>query len=349
MNEALYTSAWQSPSNIALVKYWGKYGDQLPCNASVSFTLDECHTRTEVSLFPKESSGISLEIYLDGERKESFEPKIFRFFEKIAPDFGWLSDYDFRIHTSNSFPHSSGIASSASGISAIALAICDLHQKIKGILFSDFYRKASYYSRMGSGSACRSVYGGLVLWGQHEAIAGSSQEYALPYPEEVHPVYTDFCDTVLLVHRGSKDVSSTAGHGLMKDHPFAEARFIQAQKNISRIKGIFKSGDLEAFAELVESEALMLHALMMSSVPYFMLMKPHTLSIIEKIWDFRKQNRIPVLFTLDAGANVHLLYPRENKVAVEKWVAGELAVFCENKAYICGGVGSGPQKMNGLK
>ena len=77
------TVSYQSPSNIALVKYWGKYGEQLPQNASVSFTLSECRTETSLSFQKKESDGFDFEVLLDGKREESFEPKIQKFFERV--------------------------------------------------------------------------------------------------------------------------------------------------------------------------------------------------------------------------------------------------------------------------
>jgi hypothetical protein len=111
---------WTSPSNIALIKYWGKTGLQQPANASVSFTLDACKTDTRVQFEPQAGGG--LEVYLDGQRNEAFEPKIQSFFQKIGADFPWLQDFFLRIDTHNTFPHSSGIASSASGMSAMANA-----------------------------------------------------------------------------------------------------------------------------------------------------------------------------------------------------------------------------------
>ncbi len=344
MSTPLFSAAWQSPSNIALVKYWGKYGHQLPKNASVSFTLEACNTRSRLELVS--GTGIDLEVTLNGVKTPSFEPKIRKFLSAVRQDFPWISEFEFRLETSNSFPHSSGIASSASGMSALALALCDLHEKISGERFNDFFRSASHYARIGSGSASRSVYGGLVVWGAHESIEGSNQEYALPYPYEVHPVFQTMCDTILLVHQGSKSVSSSAGHELMEGHAFAEARYAEARRNMARLIPILKSGELVDFLTLVESEALMLHGLMMSSIPYFILMKPQTLQIIEKIWEYRKQNRVPVFFTLDAGANVHLLYPAEIKTATEAWIQSELSGLCENNAYICDAVGAGPKRLS---
>ncbi len=345
MSEVLFRAAWASPSNIALVKYWGKYGVQLPSNPSISFTLSECRTESRLELLPK-SGEQQIEVYLDGEKKDSFVPKIAKFIQRIAPELDWLNEFNFRLHTRNTFPHSSGIASSASGMSALALICCDLHEQISGERISDFYRKASHLARLGSGSACRSVYGGLVSWGEHAAIEGSSQDFGTPFSGKLHPVFKDFQDCILLVHQGEKSVSSTVGHDLMNGHPFAEKRFELAGQNLASLVRILESGDLDAFIQLVESEALMLHGLMMSSVPYFILMKPNTLKIIEKIWDYRKQNGVPVLFTLDAGANVHLLYPAEFKAKVEKWIDSDLSSLCENKAYICDHVGQGPYRLN---
>lgn len=346
MSKVLFSSSWASPSNIALVKYWGKHGKQLPSNPSISFTLSSCRTETRLEVLSPEAGTPRVEVFLDGHLKEDFAPRIEKFLERVRPDLDWLPDYRFRVHTHNTFPHSSGIASSASGMSALALALCSIHEELDGSRFNDFYRRASRYARLGSGSACRSVYGGAVVWGNHAQVEGSSQDYAIPYPGDLHEIFNDFCDCILLVHKGRKDVSSTVGHELMNGHPFAEQRFKQASENLGRLTGILKSGDLEAFTNLVESEALTLHGLMMSSQPYFILMKPNTLSVIEKIWDFRKQNGVPVLFTLDAGANVHLLYPSSVKQEVENWVESELSMFCENKAYICDQVGKGPERLN---
>lgn len=317
----------------------------MPSNASLSFTLSECRTETRLEVL-EAGDGPRVELFLDGENKPSFTPKIEKLLDLVKDDLEWIEDHRFRIHTHNTFPHSSGIASSASGMSAFALCLCDLHQQIDGTQFNDFFRRASRYSRLGSGSACRSVYGGMAYWGKHEDFPHSSQEYAVPLKDGIHEVFHDFQDTILLVDRGSKDVSSTIGHDLMLHHPFAQQRFEVANQNMSRLKEILASGDVDAFVSLVEREALMLHGLMMSSLPYYILMKPNTLKIIEKIWEFRKQNGLPVLFTLDAGANVHLLYPASITHRVEEWIKAELSAFCENNTYICDHVGKGPSRLS---
>ena len=111
-------------------------------------------------------------------------------------------------------------------------------------------------------------------------------------------------------------MSSTLGHNLMFNHPYASQRFSQAHENITILKAIFKSGNLSDFIALVESEALTLHAMMMTSYPYFILMKPNTLAVINKVWEFRNQTGLNLCFTLDAGANIHLLYRLQFSVVV---------------------------------
>jgi len=129
----------------------------------------------------------------------------------------------------------------------------------------------------------------------------------------------------------------------MHNHPFAEHRFAQAHHNLSTIKSILETGDLDQFIKIVESEALTLHAMMMTSLPYFILMKPNTLEIINKIWKFRNDTKIPVCFTLDAGANVHVLYPENVRDSVLQFIKDELVGYCQNGNYICDTIGNGSQ------
>ena len=340
--------SWQSPSNIALVKYWGKYGEQLPKNASISFTLSNCYTKTTLS-FEKATSteDFQFEVYLDGKREKGFEPKIQKFFERIETYVPFLRDYKFKIETSNSFPHSSGIASSASGMSALALCLLSIEKQLASEEISEefFNKKASFLARLGSGSACRSIEGPLIVWGRHEDIEGSSNLFGTGYSYEVHDNLKNYQDTILLVDKGEKQVSSTVGHNLMHDHPFSEQRFQQANDNLSKLIPVLKEGNISKFIKIIESEALSLHAMMMTSMPYFILMKPNTLEIINRIWNFRKETKSNVCFTLDAGANVHVLYPEAEKETVSTFIEAELKPFCKNGEYIHDGCGLGATSL----
>ncbi|MDO6817708.1 diphosphomevalonate/mevalonate 3,5-bisphosphate decarboxylase family protein [Zobellia sp. 1_MG-2023] len=342
-------TTYKSPSNIALVKYWGKKENQIPANPSISFTLNECATVTTVTYerLNEPSNSFFFDVALDGKVEGSFKPKINTFFERVYQYLPFLKEYQFKIETSNSFPHSSGIASSASGMSALALCLMEIERNLNPEMTQDYFnQKASFLARLGSGSAARSIKGSLVQWGVHAKIEGSSNLYGVEYPHKVHSVFQNYCDTILLVDKGQKQVSSTVGHDLMHGHPFAEQRFHQAHENLLKLETVFAEGDLNGFISIVESEALTLHAMMMTSQPYFILMKPNTLEIINKIWAFREDSKTHVCFTLDAGANVHVLYPEDEKTQVQQFIKDELAAYCQNGQFIHDFVGNGAQKIN---
>jgi len=339
--------AWKAPSNIALVKYWGKTEPQIPKNASLSFTLDACYTQTKLTYIPivdqsSKAKEYNFEIVFDGIKNEDFKPKIATFFKRIKEYVPFIEDYTYVIETRNSFPHSSGIASSASAFSALALCIMSIEKTLNpGISDSDFYKKASFLARLGSGSAARSVKGSTVVWGKHPSISKSSDLYGILFPYKVHPIFQNFHDTILLVDKGQKQISSTLGHNLMENHPFAEKRFEQANQNLTLLKEVMEKGDTKVFIDLVESEALSLHAMMLTSNPHFILMKPNTLAIIHKIWRFREKTNATICFTLDAGANVHVLYPAEEKKMIYEFITENLISYCQNNQYICDRVGDG--------
>ncbi|MEO2128577.1 MAG: diphosphomevalonate decarboxylase [Christiangramia sp.] len=338
---------WQSPSNIALVKYWGKKENQIPANPSVSFTLSNCHSTTSFQYQRTESATLEFDFYFEGVKKDDFKPKIQKFFERIRDYSPYLQSYKLEIHSENSFPHSSGIASSASGMSALALCVMSLEKAIFPEMSLEYFnRKASFLARLGSGSASRSIEGPLVEWGKHADFEESSDLFGISYPHDLHEVFKTYKDTILLVDKGQKTVSSTLGHDLMHGNPFAEARFKQANSNLAKLIPILQSGDLPAFIEIVESEALSLHAVMLSSIPYFILMKPNTLEIIKRIWEFRRETGVPVCFTLDAGANVHVLYPQHSENEVLELIKNELVAHCENGHYICDEIGSGARRID---
>jgi diphosphomevalonate decarboxylase len=342
------TTGWRSPSNIALVKYWGKYGRQLPRNTSVSLTLSNAYTETTISYRYKgsEEPGISISFLFENAEQSAFEKKIKAFLESIIVYFPFLERLHLDINSHNSFPHSTGIASSASSMSALALCLCQIESNIYGgIRPAEFFEKASMIARLGSGSACRSVYPVAAVWGKHDSVAFSSNEFAVPVNNSIHKVFSDMHDAILIVSSDEKSVSSRAGHALMDGNPYADTRYQQANNHLSEILDAMQKGDLEKWGAIVEKEALTLHALMMASEPPFILMKPNTLSIIEKIKQLRREENIPVYFTLDAGPNVHLLYPAAFEDRLKTYIEKELLSFCENGAVLFDQVGKGPQKI----
>ena len=343
---------WQSPSNIALVKYWGKSpkGLQIPQNPSVSLTLKNC--RTETSVFYEESDRFGLHFRFDGKENPEFQTKIANFLKSQMARFPFLNQMELHIDSSNTFPHSSGIASSASSMSALVLCLLDIDASLRGSQEQHDgtkrsaidLQKASFLARLASGSACRSVFPKAALWGATDAFAGSSDEYALPLEDTLAPVFKTYHDSILVVSDAKKAVSSRAGHALMDTNPYAETRYAVARQNVAELLSALKTGDLESFIRITEWEAMQLHALMMCSNPSYILMKPNTLRIINTLYEFRRETDIPVCFTLDAGPNVHLLYPDQHAEMVERFIMDELEPYCNEGQWIPDQVGDGPSR-----
>ncbi|WP_338766599.1 diphosphomevalonate decarboxylase [Bernardetia sp. ABR2-2B] len=332
----------KSPSNIALIKYWGKHGVQLPNNPSLSFTLTNAFTETKLHYQTKaeneSKSEISLEFWFENKKNEKFEQKIHKFLESLLPTQPFLGFVHLKIYSQNSFPHSAGIASSASSMATLALCLCDLEKQLLNTLENkeEFYQKASYLARLGSGSAARSVYSNIPIttWGQTNAIENTSDLYASPYSLPIHDIFQNYQDTILIVSAEEKSVSSRAGHALMETNPFAQTRYELAHSNLQKLITALEKGDTKTFIEVVENEAFVLHALMMCSSPPFILMETGTLTIIKKIQKFRKDNNIPICFTLDAGANVHVLYPNKYKNECLDFIERKLKPFCFEGKYL---------------
>lgn len=330
---------YEAPSNIALVKYWGKYGNQLPRNSSISFTLSTCKSIFEINLTDKSKNEIDVTLKFEGQENQKFADKIALFFSKIQVDYPIVNQFKFNIESSNTFPHSSGIASSASSMAALAMCLEELQNGTVDI------QRASRIARIGSGSASRSVIEKIGWWGASNAQPSSSNEYAIPVWEETDAVFHDYQNAILIASSGEKSVSSSLGHELMHNHVYGDSRFKNANQNIIDLYGAMREGDLEKWGEIVEYEALSLHALMMMSMPSFILMKPASLQMIEKIRAFRETSKLPVYFTLDAGPNIHLLYPNNISDQVLDFIKNELEPLCENRVWIQDYVGNGPKKL----
>ena len=349
---------WRSPSNIALVKYWGKRGKQLPQNPSISFTLSECCTETFVQY--EKADGFGFKFFFEGQENPAFGAKIEKFLLDHQAFFPFINQLHLTVESRNTFPHSSGIASSASSMSAFVMGLMEIESKLVGLSTGSralvdsvpepvegpsLLLKASYFSRLASGSASRSVYPKMALWGATEAYEGSSDEYAVPLENDIHPIFKTYRDSILIVSGETKSVSSRAGHGLMEGNPYAPARYAQANENIKNLLAAMKSGDLDTFINITESESLQLHALMMCSNPSFILMKPNTLRIIEQVRRFRNETNIPLCFTLDAGPNAHLLYPESEAEKVEDFIKNTLVACCDEGRWMADHVGNGPKKL----
>jgi len=337
--------AWRSPSNIALVKYWGKKPVQIPANPSLSMTISKAYTEMNFEfLLNERDKGIPrVDFLFEGKKQEHFEKKIRLYLQALTSEFPILGRYSFRISSHNTFPHSTGIASSASSMSALGLCLAEFIARARGESIS--YRLASDLSRQASGSACRSVYGGYTIWGRVPTIEGTDDKFAISLPFEVNPIFKEMKDAIFVVSSREKEVSSRAGHTLMELHPYASARYKMAMTNIVDLSEALKAGDMEKFICISESEALNLHALMMTSPQSYLLFEPGTLNIVNAIRQFRKETSIPVCFTLDAGPNVHMLYPAKYEISIRDWIKQEMVKFCEEGKWIDDEIGKGPEEI----
>ena len=229
-------------------------------------------------------------------------------------------------------------------MSALVLCLLDIERMAKGQDKVD-KTKASFLARLASGSACRSVFPKVALWGATEDLKGSSDEYAVTFKDGLAPVFQNYHDSILIVSDAQKEVSSRAGHALMDTNPYASARYAMARQDTREMLDALHTGDLERFVQITESEAMQLHALMMCSTPSFTLIQPNTLRIIQNIREFRNETDIPVCFTLDAGPNVHVLYPDQDAEIVERFIMDELERYCHGGRWIADQMGEGPSNI----
>lgn len=349
MSDQTIKIGWKAPSNIALVKYWGKRDNQLPDNGSLSVSLDRSSTSTFLTFNRKEQAGgeIDMEYYFHGNKQAKFSEKIFLLLNKLLYELPFLTDYRLVFESENNFPHSAGIASSASSMAALALCLVNMEQIVKKIELNetDFFRRASFLARHGSGSAARSVYGGVVSWGKIASIDKSSDDFATPFSMQNENRMNMLRDAILIVGSEEKYFSSSSGHAAMADHPYREGRRAQAKRNLELITQAIQNKDFKLVAKISENEALSLHALLLSSAPGILLLKPNTLRIIQEIRHFREITGYDLFFTIDAGPNVHLIYFEDQREIILPFVRDTLSQFCENGTWIDDQIGTGPKLL----
>jgi diphosphomevalonate decarboxylase len=340
---------WRAPSNIALVKYWGKKAGQLPENGSLSITLDHSSTTTYLTFHRKkqEDREITMEYSFHGKKHPKFSEKVAGYLNRLHSELPFLTDYHLIIQSGNNFPHSAGIASSASSMAALALCLVSMEELVTNKKWEtdDFFRRASSLARLGSGSASRSVYGGLVSWGKIDSVNESSEEYASPFPLSGDSRFRHLRDSILIVNSAEKPFSSSSGHASMTDHPYREGRRAQANSNIHIMMEAIRGDDFQALAKISENEALSLHALLLSSSTGVILLNPNTLRIIEEIRNFRAQTNLELFFTIDAGPNVHLVYFEDQRDNILPFIRERLSKYCEKDKWIDDRIGNGPEQL----
>ncbi|MEL7059431.1 MAG: diphosphomevalonate decarboxylase [Acidobacteriota bacterium] len=325
-----------SPSNIAFVKYWGARDLEraVPENASLSMTLRACVTRTTARVADLEQD----EILWRGSTDEAeLRPPPPAFVERARRHLDLLRarlgvDARFRIATENSFPAAAGIASSASGFSALALATT------AALGLQPSIEEASELARLGgSGSATRSVAGGYIQWPQTGWDAASESGGAI---EQVAPAsHWDLRDVIAIVSSGAKGVSSLDGHRRARSSPFFARRLETLPERLAIVRRALAEQDFATLGREIEAEAIDLHMMAMTSRPPIYYWTAATLDVLAAVRELRADG-VPAWSTMDAGANVHVIC----RPAGQEDVVARLGDVPGVDRCILDGVGDGPRR-----
>jgi len=306
-----------APANIAFVKYWGAHDleEVRPVNRSISMTLREAVTRTTVDPHAADVETDELEIVGDdGQLRRAqglFESRALAHVRRVRDEIGY--EAPVRIATHNSFPTGAGIASSASGFTALTLAIraaCGAPEGGADVL-------SRQVRRSGSGSAARSVLGGYVEW-------PSDSEDSDPAAAAFAPAsHWDLIDLIAIVTSETKSVTSRDGHRRAATSPHFARRLELLDRRLGIVQKAIVDRDLAALGPVLEEEAIELHLVAMSSQPPIFYWEPATLAVLSAVRQLRDEG-VPVWATMDAGPNVHMICEPEAETAVAERV-GALA------------------------
>lgn len=288
----------QAPSNIALIKYMGKTDAEqnLPTNASLSYTLNNLQTTVELedTRLPKdmweplEMPGSMSSFELSDAAQQRFIDHL-----QVLKNYFHFKGH-FVIHSSNNFPHSAGIASSASSFAALTKcavrAMCEL-------TYTDepSAEIAAMLSRQGSGSSCRSFFSPWALWDKDGV-----RDFDLPYPDLIHQV--------VIANRDIKAVSSSEAHLRVASSPLFAGRTKRAELNLKTLVAALKNKQWNDSFEIVWTEFQDMHQLFETCEQPFSYMTDDSRSILDTLQELWHTHGDGPLVTMDAGPNVHLLY-----------------------------------------
>jgi diphosphomevalonate decarboxylase len=279
-------------SNIAFIKYWGNRDEalRLPVNGSISMNLAGLETRTSVT-FNVSDQDDSLTLNGRLTTGTAFE-RVSAFLDIVRNMAGIKVRAE--VNSESNFPAGAGIASSAAAFAALALAA----SKAAGLELDE--ASLSRLARRGSGSACRSIPGGFVEW---QMDSGESDSYAITIAP---PEHWPLVDCIAMVSSDPKATGSTEGQALAATSPLQATRVADAPRRLEICRNAILQRDFAAFADIVELDSNMLHAVMMTSNPALFYWHPATLTLIQAVRAARAKG-LPVCYTIDAGPNVHVI------------------------------------------
>ncbi|MHA1126724.1 MAG: diphosphomevalonate decarboxylase [Candidatus Heimdallarchaeota archaeon] len=283
----------QAHSNTALIKYWGKSDEKLriPMNNSISITCDALYTRTTVE-FSDEFSADSF--YLNG-KKQDEKPyqRVIDHLEMLRKIAG--SKLKAKVISENNFPEASGLASSASGFAALTLAACS------ALGLKKDPKELSMLSRIGSGSSCRSMFGGYVEWLKKDE---NNDSYAKQLADEN---WFDIRDIALVFEKHERKYNTTDAMKISKEtSPFYNVRLEKVEETLSKIRQAIQEKDFKTIGQIAEQDSLSMHAVALTSDPPLIFWRSETLAMMNFVHTLREKG-LDVYFTIDTGANMHLL------------------------------------------
>ncbi|MCX6130085.1 MAG: diphosphomevalonate decarboxylase [Proteobacteria bacterium] len=324
------------PSNIALIKYWGKRPGamQWPANDSLSMTLNTLNTCTSVSRSLEQDHSLWMNNQVFRRHDRRFD-KTFHQLDRLAQGFGFTAP--LAIKTRNSFPMGAGIASSASGLGALtiaALAAWTEAQSFHDLLAAGFSQhKLADLSRQGSGSACRSLFGGFVLW--QSGDQADQQHYESLYSADYWPLR----DTVVLFSSEEKATGSTEAHELAWSSPLFGPRLSGIPERMQAVQSALASRKMDELGPWLEAEALEMHAVIMTASQPVYYLSPAALDFIQALRMARLSGELRAWFTIDAGPNIHLIHEDADHERLKAWLAKRL----KNEQVLHDTIGQGPR------
>lgn len=290
-------------TNIALIKYWGKANAELrlPLMSSLSMTLDAFYTDTSVEKTNDENA-----FYLNGQKQDSKQSqRVFSYLTKLQNKFGYHDN--LIVKSVNHVPTSAGLASSSSAFAALAAAFCQYYN------IQVDKKELSRLARIGSGSACRSIFGGFSVWQKGDSDA-SSYAYAL----DEHP-QMDLHLLAVELNTNQKKISSTSGMKEAQSSPFFNPWLERNETELNQMIAAIKNDDFTALGELAELNANEMHAINLTAQPEFTYFEPNTIRAIKLVEDLRKEG-IECYYTIDAGPNIKILCRlRNSKEIIERF------------------------------
>lgn len=325
--QSLKSTATAHP-NIALIKYWGNRDTnlRLPSNGSISLNLADLITRTTVHFSPEYHQD-SLTLNNQPGAASALD-RVSQFLDVVRNLAG--VNLKAQVISTNNFPTSAGIASSASAFAALALAASGA----LGLGLSE--SELSRLARRGSGSACRSIPAGYVEWKMGTGDEDSYAESIAP------PNHWDLVDLVAIVHQAHKATGSSEGHIIADTSPLNPSRLQDAPRRLDSCRQAILARDFDALAQVVELDCNLMHAVMMTSTPPLFYWEPATIRLLKLVPEWRKQG-YPVCYTVDAGPNVHVICPRSASLEIQKQLE---ALKCVTQL-IPSGVGGAVQSIPG--